>query len=126
MGHNEISVFDFAARRSTHLVLDTLKSFANGRTSRVDSSAVRALLCASEDGDAIRMRATAAVCFFVAVLGMGVGSARATETPKGFVAKDAKVDGGVIHYTSNAATAGSGPAVILLHGFAETSRRWRR
>jgi pimeloyl-ACP methyl ester carboxylesterase len=37
-----------------------------------------------------------------------------------FVARRADVDGTRIHYT----TGGSGPAVILLHGFAETSRMW--
>jgi pimeloyl-ACP methyl ester carboxylesterase len=39
----------------------------------------------------------------------------------GFVAKDAEVDGVRLHYT----TGGNGPAVILLHGFAETSRMWQ-
>lgn len=38
----------------------------------------------------------------------------------GFVAKDADVDGVRLHYT----TGGHGPVVILLHGFAETSRMW--
>jgi pimeloyl-ACP methyl ester carboxylesterase len=37
-----------------------------------------------------------------------------------FVWRDASINGSMIHYT----TAGSGPAVILLHGFAETSRMW--
>jgi pimeloyl-ACP methyl ester carboxylesterase len=37
-----------------------------------------------------------------------------------FVSRDAKISGATIHYT----TGGSGPAVILLHGFAETSRMW--
>jgi pimeloyl-ACP methyl ester carboxylesterase len=37
-----------------------------------------------------------------------------------FVSRDADIDGVRIHYT----TGGSGPAVILLHGFAETSRMW--
>ncbi len=40
---------------------------------------------------------------------------------KQFVSRDAEIDGATIHYT----TGGSGPAVILLHGFAETSRMWR-
>src|SRR3979409_1057972 len=35
--------------------------------------------------------------------------------------RDAVGDGARIHYT----TAGHGPAVILLHGYAETSRMWR-
>lgn len=36
-------------------------------------------------------------------------------------AKDATVDGMKIHYL----TAGQGPAVILLHGYTQTSRMWR-
>jgi pimeloyl-ACP methyl ester carboxylesterase len=41
-------------------------------------------------------------------------------TKKEFVSRDADIDGAKIHYTSG----GSGPAVVLLHGFAETSRMW--
>src|SRR6187549_3774244 len=37
------------------------------------------------------------------------------------VSRDAKIDNGQLHYQ----TAGHGLAVILLHGFAETSRMWR-
>jgi pimeloyl-ACP methyl ester carboxylesterase len=37
-----------------------------------------------------------------------------------FVSRDLRINGAKIHYT----TAGSGPAVVLLHGFAETSRMW--
>src|ERR1700686_1398571 len=40
--------------------------------------------------------------------------------PAGFAAKDAAVDGLKLHYTMG----GHGPAVVLLHGFAETSRMW--
>ena len=40
--------------------------------------------------------------------------------PAGFTSKDANVDGLKLHYT----TGGHGPAVVLLHGFAETSRMW--
>jgi pimeloyl-ACP methyl ester carboxylesterase len=48
------------------------------------------------------------------------GTANAQTAQKEFVSRDADIDGGKIHYT----TGGSGPAVILLHGFAETSRMW--
>jgi pimeloyl-ACP methyl ester carboxylesterase len=48
------------------------------------------------------------------------GSVSAQTATKGFVSHDAKIDGASIHYT----TGGEGPAVILLHGFAETSRMW--
>jgi pimeloyl-ACP methyl ester carboxylesterase len=40
--------------------------------------------------------------------------------PLGFASKDADVDGLKLHYTMG----GHGPAVVLLHGFAETSRMW--
>ena len=40
--------------------------------------------------------------------------------PAGFVSKNANIDGLKLHYTMG----GHGPAVILLHGFAETSRMW--
>jgi hypothetical protein len=50
-----------------------------------------------------------------------VGSA---ETPLGVEAiasKFAEVDGPKLHYLS----AGKGPAVLLLHGYTQTSRMWR-
>jgi pimeloyl-ACP methyl ester carboxylesterase len=37
------------------------------------------------------------------------------------VSRDAKIDNVQLHYL----TAGHGPTVLLLHGFAETSRMWR-
>jgi pimeloyl-ACP methyl ester carboxylesterase len=40
---------------------------------------------------------------------------------KQFVSRTADVEGVKIHYT----TGGHGPTVILLHGYAETSRMWR-
>ncbi len=36
-------------------------------------------------------------------------------------ARDAKIDNVQLHYL----TSGKGPAVLLLHGYAETSRMWR-
>jgi pimeloyl-ACP methyl ester carboxylesterase len=39
---------------------------------------------------------------------------------QGFVLKTAEIDGIKLHYT----TGGHGPTVILLHGYAETSRMW--
>ena len=35
--------------------------------------------------------------------------------------KSAEIDGAKLHYL----TAGHGPAVILLHGYTQTSRMWR-
>jgi len=37
------------------------------------------------------------------------------------LSRDAEVEGVKLHYT----TAGRGPAVILLHGYAETSLMWK-
>jgi pimeloyl-ACP methyl ester carboxylesterase len=37
------------------------------------------------------------------------------------ISRDAKIDNVQLHYL----TAGKGPTVVLLHGFAETSRMWR-
>src|SRR5260370_11864995 len=49
-------------------------------------------------------------------------SARAyADTPdQTFVSRTAEIDGVKLHYT----TGGHGPALILLHGYAETSRMW--
>ena len=47
-------------------------------------------------------------------------SIMAAATP-GIVSRSARVEGVGIHYL----TAGSGPAIVLLHGYAETSRMWR-
>src|SRR4026209_976669 len=50
---------------------------------------------------------------------LGISSLQATEL---IVSRDAKIGDVQLHYL----TAGNGPeAVILLHGFAETSRMWR-
>jgi pimeloyl-ACP methyl ester carboxylesterase len=57
-----------------------------------------------------------AACTFAAFTGTAFGQTASKE----FVSRDAPIDGATIHYT----TGGSGPAVILLHGFAETSRMW--
>jgi pimeloyl-ACP methyl ester carboxylesterase len=57
-------------------------------------------------------------CFCVAAA-VSLGSIHAEEP---ITARDAKIDNVQLHYL----TAGRGPAtVILLHGFAETSRMWR-
>jgi pimeloyl-ACP methyl ester carboxylesterase len=48
------------------------------------------------------------------------GTANAQAANKEVLSREAAIDGVRIHYTMT----GSGPAVILLHGFAETSRMW--
>lgn len=47
------------------------------------------------------------------------GDVRAAEN--GITSRSANIDGVQLHYL----TAGKGPAVLLLHGYAETSRMWR-
>jgi pimeloyl-ACP methyl ester carboxylesterase len=49
------------------------------------------------------------------------GIAQTTPANPTISARDAVVDGVKLHYL----TAGSGPAVILLHGYTQTSRMWR-
>jgi pimeloyl-ACP methyl ester carboxylesterase len=57
-------------------------------------------------------------CFWIAAL-ISLGTVQAAEP---ISVRDAKIDNVQLHYL----TAGQGPAaVILLHGFAETSRMWR-
>jgi pimeloyl-ACP methyl ester carboxylesterase len=48
------------------------------------------------------------------------GASHAAGADEKFVSQDALVEGVEIHYT----TGGHGPTVILLHGYAETSRMW--
>src|SRR5216117_4054225 len=61
------------------------------------------------------MRAFHSLIVFIISLGV----ARA-ESPA-ITARDAKIDDVQLHYL----TAGHGPAVILLHGYTQTSRMWR-
>ncbi|HEY3178957.1 MAG TPA: alpha/beta hydrolase [Casimicrobiaceae bacterium] len=59
-----------------------------------------------------------------ATLFLGVfspGWAIGASTAGGFVERDVTVDGTRIHLT----IGGSGPPVVLLHGYAETSRMWK-
>ena len=52
----------------------------------------------------------------------GTGSAKAYgQDPNVILSRTAEVDGLKLHYL----TAGHGPAVILLHGYTQTSRMWR-
>jgi pimeloyl-ACP methyl ester carboxylesterase len=65
------------------------------------------------------VRGVCAICI-AAIFAALTGTADAQTATKKFVSRDANFDGASIHYT----TGGSGPAVILLHGFAETSQMW--
>ena len=59
------------------------------------------------------------LCLFLLV---AVSTTAMAETPDaGFVSRTSKIDGAELHYL----TGGQGPAVVLLHGYAETSRMWR-
>jgi pimeloyl-ACP methyl ester carboxylesterase len=52
---------------------------------------------------------------------LAVSSAMAQTETGGIVSHDAEAGGVKLHYL----TAGHGPTVILIHGYAETSRMWR-
>lgn len=58
------------------------------------------------------------VCLIVLFL---CAALQAPAQSDGITAKNAAVDGLQLHYL----TAGSGPVVILLHGYTQTSRMWR-
>jgi pimeloyl-ACP methyl ester carboxylesterase len=59
-----------------------------------------------------------AIVLVITLIGMASGAKAQLNV---IAARDAVVDGVRIHYL----TAGNGPAVILLHGYTETSRMWR-
>src|ERR1700747_1373542 len=65
------------------------------------------------------VRVVCALCIAVPLAAWS-GTAGAQTASKEFLSRDADIDGARIHYT----TGGSGPAVILRHGFVETSRMW--
>ncbi|MEO8755880.1 MAG: alpha/beta hydrolase [Casimicrobiaceae bacterium] len=59
--------------------------------------------------------------FFGIALAVGVAPAHAADFGPGFKTQDVPVDGGTVSVT----VGGSGPPVLLLHGYAETSRMWK-
>jgi len=63
-----------------------------------------------------RCRSLAVFSFFVLL-----STALFATANEAIVSRDAEVDGVKLHYL----TAGQGPAVILLHGYTQTSRMWR-
>ncbi len=67
----------------------------------------------------ISARVVCAVCI-VGIFAALCGTTSAQTATKELASRDASIDGASIHYTMG----GSGPAVLLLHGFAETSRMW--
>ena len=72
----------------------------------------------------IRVIVSLAASFVVVSLASGTSAGQAPQTnaaTSAISAKMADVDGLKIHYM----VAGHGSALILLHGYAETSRMWR-
>jgi len=71
------------------------------------------------------MKRVLAFVLILAVLGLfapnSTRSAKANAAAETIVSKTAEVNGVKLHYL----TAGHGPAVILLHGYTQTSRMWR-
>jgi len=61
------------------------------------------------------------LCIFMALFAMSAAAQEVARPPKGFTEKTAEVNGAKIHYM----VGGKGPAVVLLHGFAQTSLMWR-
>ena len=62
-----------------------------------------------------------AITLCVLFLGMPAAMAQTASSPATIASRSTKVDGIELHYL----TAGHGPAVILLHGYTQTSRMWR-
>ncbi len=69
---------------------------------------------------ASQFRMAAALCAFL-VSAFIPASSRAQSGANPIVARTAEVEGSKINYL----TAGHGPAVILIHGYTQTSRMWR-
>src|SRR5277367_5083395 len=71
------------------------------------------------------MKCMVKFCAGLAVIGFAMlfaaDSARATPGDVAIVSQSAQVDGVKLHYLKT----GHGPAVILLHGYTQTSRMWR-
>jgi len=61
------------------------------------------------------------IVWLVLFLSVSAAIAQPPSTDSTISARDAEVDGVKLHYL----TAGQGPAVILLHGYTQTSHMWR-
>jgi pimeloyl-ACP methyl ester carboxylesterase len=64
---------------------------------------------------------SAAIGFSLLVTQSSSSAVVAETADTNIVSRTAEIDGVKLHYL----TAGQGPAVVLLHGYAETSRMWR-
>lgn len=61
------------------------------------------------------------IMFTLSSLSVAVTSSRAQAQGSSITSQNAQIEGGVVHYLK----AGSGPAVLLLHGYTQTSHMWR-
>src|SRR6266446_5275827 len=68
----------------------------------------------------MQLASRVAVCGALFLWAAFSGAANRNTGEKTFVSRTAEIDGVKLHYT----TGGHGPALILLHGYAETSRMW--
>jgi len=69
----------------------------------------------------MRIPRPASSCLFALVLCISLREAHAAPATNAIDSRTAVADGVKLHYL----VSGSGPTVILLHGYAETSRMWR-
>jgi pimeloyl-ACP methyl ester carboxylesterase len=76
---------------------------------------------ATEPGIFMKLGFKLLTALAVLIIFAAATSARAYAQPEAIVSRTAQVDGVTLHYL----TAGHGPAVILLHGYTQTSRMWR-
>jgi len=67
----------------------------------------------------LRASSSLALCSFAVLI--GAAPVRAADFGPGFKTQSVAVDGGAVSVT----VGGSGPPVVLLHGYAETSRMWK-
>jgi hypothetical protein len=65
----------------------------------------------------MRLKFAVGTLFILFIASFSARAQTEAKLPAGFTSKDANVDGLKLHY----AMGGHGPAVVLLHGFAETS-----
>jgi pimeloyl-ACP methyl ester carboxylesterase len=69
----------------------------------------------------LRLYASERIALGILAVLIMAGTARAADFGPGFSVRSVAVDGGTV----SATVGGSGPPVILLHGYAETSQMWK-
>src|SRR5437660_7275379 len=105
-----------SARTSLTVIVEAFQ--AKGSASLVVTRSLR-----PERRQEMRMRSLRPVssCLFALFLCSSVGKAQPAPTTNSIDSRTAVADGVKLHYL----VSGRGPSVILLHGYAETSRMWR-